>query len=144
MRSVFDRIRHAVSFELLGLLLITPVGAWLFDLPMREMGIVGVASATIATAWNYVFNLGFDHALQRLAGTTRKSVRVRVLHAVVFELGLLVILMPLLAWYLRISLWQAFWMDVYIAAFYMAYAFAFNWAYDQLFPLPQWQRVDRA
>lgn len=140
MRKAGDRIRHAVSFELLGLALITPLGTWLFGLTLQDMGIVSVASATIATAWNYVYNLGFDHAMARLAGTTRKSVRVRVLHAVLFELGLLALLMPLIAWYLRISLWEAFWMDAYIAAFYLAYAFVFNWAYDRLFPLPEWQR----
>lgn len=140
MRKAGDRIRHAVSFELLGLALITPLGTWLFGLTLQEMGIVGVASATIATAWNYVYNLGFDHAMLRVAGTTRKNVRVRVLHAVLFELGLLALLMPLIAWYLRISLWEAFWMDVYIAAFYVVYAFVFNWAYDRLYPLPEWQR----
>ena len=30
-------------------------------------------------------------------------------------------------------------MDVSFAAFYVVYAFVFNWAYDRLFPLPEWQ-----
>ncbi|MEQ9476658.1 chlorhexidine efflux transporter, partial [Marinovum algicola] len=46
---------------------------------------------------------------------------------------------PFIAWYLGISLWQAFVMDVSFALFYMVYAFGFNWAYDRLFPLPEWK-----
>lgn len=47
--------------------------------------------------------------------------------------------MPFIAVYLGISLWQALMMDISFAAFYMAYAFVFNWAYDRLFPLAEWQ-----
>ena len=103
------------------------------------IGIVGVVSATLATAWNYLYNLGFDHLLRRYAGTTLKTVPMRIIHAILFEAGLLMVLMPFIAWYLGISLWQAFVMDVAFALFYLVYAFIFNWAYDRLFPLPEWQ-----
>jgi uncharacterized membrane protein len=126
MRSTSDRIRHAISFELIGLALVTPLGAWAFGLPMVEIGVVGLASATIATAWNYVYNLCFDHALQRLTGGTRKTMPCRVLHAILFEAGLVAVLMPLIAWYLGIGLLQALLMDVSFSLFYVAYAFVFN------------------
>lgn len=138
MRSTPDRIRHAISFEVIGLVLITPLGAWAFGLPMVEIGVVGIASATIATAWNYVYNLCFDHALQRLTGGTRKTMPIRVLHALLFEAGLVAVLMPLIAWYLDIGLLQALLMDVSFSLFYVVYAFVFNWAYDRIFPLPAW------
>ncbi|QEE44798.1 PACE efflux transporter [Rhizobium sp. WL3] len=144
MRTVADRIRHAISFELLGLALIIPIGSWAFSMPVTDIGIVGVVSATLATAWNYIYNLGFDHVLQRYTGTTLKTVGMRVAHAALFEAGLLMILMPFIAWYLGISLWHAFVMDVAFALFYMVYAFAFNWAYDRLFPLPEWQDAQEA
>ncbi|MBO9122283.1 MULTISPECIES: PACE efflux transporter [unclassified Rhizobium] len=139
MRSVSDRIRHAISFELIGLAIITPLGAFAFGMPIADIGVVGVASATVATAWNYLYNLGFDHVMQRLTGGTKKSLAVRILHAVLFEGGLLVALLPLIAWYLGVSLLQAFMMDVSFALFYLVYAFAFNLAYDRIFPLPDWQ-----
>ena len=139
MRSVSDRIRHAISFELIGLAIITPLGAFAFGMPIADIGVVGVASATVATAWNYLYNLGFDHVMQRLTGGTKKSLGVRVLHAVLFEGGLLVALLPLIAWYLGVSLLQAFMMDVSFALFYLVYAFVFNLAYDRIFPLPDWQ-----
>ena len=138
MRSTRDRIRHAILFELVGLALIIPLGTALFGLHVSDMGVIGIGSACAATAWNYVYNLGFDHAMQRLAGHTRKSLPLRVAHAVLFEAALLVILLPPIAWYLGIGLVEAFVMDVAIAAFYVAYAFCFNLAYDRAFPLPNW------
>lgn len=136
MRTTADRIRQAVAFELIGLALITPLIAWGFGHPMSEIGVIGIGGATIATVWNYLFNLGFDHALRRLTGGTRKSLPVRIVHALLFEAGLLVVLMPFIAWYLDVSLLEAFLMDVSLALFYVVYAFLFTWAYDRLFPVP--------
>ncbi|KQP88610.1 hypothetical protein ASF60_20665 [Methylobacterium sp. Leaf113] len=141
MRSTRDRIRHALLFELFGLALMIPLGTVLFGLHASDMGVIGIGSALIATAWNYVYNLGFDRAMQRLTGHTRKSLLLRVGHAVLFEAGLLMILLPPIAWYLGIGLMEAFFMDLAIAAFYVAYAFVFNLAYDRAFPLPNWGKV---
>ena len=138
MRSTRDRIRHAILFEVIGLLLIVPLGTAAFGLHAADMGVIGVGSALVATSWNYVYNLGFDRTMQRLAGHTRKSLVLRVFHAVLFEAGLLMILLPPIAWYLGIGLVEAFFMDLAIAAFYVAYAFVFNLAYDRTFPLPSW------
>lgn len=139
MRKTADRIRHAISFEIIGILLATPLGAFVFHLHAGDSAVIVIGSATVAMGWNYVFNLGFDHAMTRFAGTTLKSLPIRIAHAVLFELGLLALLMPLIALYLGISLWQAFLMDIAFALFYMGYALVFNWAYDRLFPLPEWQ-----
>jgi len=139
MRTAADRIRHAISFEITGILLATPLGAFVFQLHTGDSAVIVIGSATVAMGWNYVFNLVFDHAMQRLMGTTLKPAPLRVLHAVLFELGLLLMLMPLIALYLGISLWQAFLMDIAFALFYMGYALVFNWGYDRLFPLPEWQ-----
>ncbi|MFC3127002.1 PACE efflux transporter [Pseudoroseomonas globiformis] len=139
MRSPADRLRHAISFEVIGLALLIPVGSLLFGLAIEKMGVFALGASLTATLWNYVYNLGFDHAMQRLAGHTRKTPLLRVFHAVLFEAGLLCVLLPPTAWFLGISLWQAFVMDASIAVFYVAYAFVFNLAYDRLFPLPEWQ-----
>ena len=140
MRTTADRIRHAISFEVIGILLATPLGALVFNLHAGDSAVIVIGSATIAMAWNYIYNLGFDHATTRLRGTTLKTVPLRILHAVLFELGLLAMLMPLIALYLGISLWEALLMDLAFALFYMGYALVFNWGYDRLFPLPEWQK----
>ncbi len=136
MRSRADRIRHAVAFELIGLFLITPLGAWVMEMPMHAIGFGRAVGSLIATAWNYGYNLVFDRALLRLTGGIAKSQPVRALHAVLFEGGLVLILVPYLAWQLGIPLWQALMMDLGFVGFYLVYAYAFNWAYDTVFPPP--------
>jgi uncharacterized membrane protein len=140
MRSAFDRLRHAISFEVIALILVIPAGAILFNVPLHDFGVVGIVSATLATLWNLGYNVLFDLALQRLSGTTLKSRIVRVLHALAFEAGLLMVLLPFIAWYLGISLWDAFVLDIALAAFYLVYAYVFNLIYDTLFPLPEWSQ----
>ena len=141
MRSPLDRLRHAISFELIALLLLIPLGSWAFGMPVHDIGVVGVVSATLATLWNMLYNWLFDLALRARTGSTLKSGRVRILHAVLFEGGLLIVLIPFIAWYLGVSLWHALVMDVAFAGFYLLYALVFNWAYDRLFPLPEWQEA---
>ncbi|UJW84171.1 PACE efflux transporter [Devosia sp. SL43] len=136
MRTTRDRIRHAISFEIIGLLLVTPLGALAFGMPLHDIGVVVLGSATIATAWNYLYNLLFDRFMAWRFGSTRKTVVVRVVHALLFEGGLLVALAPFIAWYLGVDLWHALIMDISFALFYLGYAFVFNWVYDVVFPVP--------
>jgi len=136
MRNTRDRIRHALSFEIIGLFLVVPLGAVGFGMHMQDIGVVAIAAATIATLWNYIYNIGFDRALKRKRGTVHKTMPLRVLHAVLFEAGLLLFTLPLIALYLGIGLWQAFVMDLAFVVFYLIYAFVFNYSYDKIFPLP--------
>jgi len=136
MRTSKDRIRHTLLFEAIALAIVTPAGALLFDLSFASMGILSVLASLVATVWNYLYNYGFDHAMLRLTGSTAKSLPLRVFHAVAFEAGMLAIMLPLVAWYLGISLYTAFMMDILLAAFFMVYAFIFNYAYDWIFPIP--------
>lgn len=59
-----------------------------------------------------------------------------------FEAGLIFVLVPFMAWYLGLGLWQALVMDIGFSLFYLVYAFVFNWSYDRLLPLPDWQAQD--
>jgi len=52
MRTTKDRIRHALSFEIIALFIVTPLGAWGFGMPINDIGVIAVISATIATGWN--------------------------------------------------------------------------------------------
>lgn len=137
MRSTLDRIRHAILFELIGLIFLIGGGAMLTGFDASALGVVGVVSSLIATGWNFVYNLIFDRAMLRLRGSVLKTHRIRALHAVLFEAGLLVILLPFVAWVLSLTLWQAFLFDIAIAIFYVVYGYAYNWAYDRIFPSPE-------
>jgi len=143
MRTPLDRIRHTVGFEVIGLLLFAPLASLVFGYPVHQMGLVGAVASLIAAAWNYLYNVLFDRAMLRITGQLAKTPPVRVLHAVLFEGGLLVVFLPMVAWYLGISLLDALVMDLSVAAFHMAYAFVYNWVYDIVFPIPGLKAVDK-
>lgn len=141
MRTPVDRIRHLVLFEVTALLILIPIGVWFFDLDLTEIGVLGVCTAAVAAVWNYVYNYGFDRVLKKLTGSVHKRMRVRVLHAILFELGLVVMLVPFIAWWLDISLWQALIADIGLVIFYVVFAFVYNLAYDRVFPIPEGKPV---
>ena len=134
MRSTKDRVRQAVSFELIGLLLSVPLAALAFGFDTGKTGVLGAIGATMATVWNYLFNLVFDHGLKKVTGSTRKSLKVRFLHATSFELGLMLAFLPVIAWWMEIGLLEALIVDIAFVVFYLVYAFVFTWAYDTVFP----------
>ncbi len=142
MRSFPDRLRHALSFEALALLLTVPLGALLFGLAPLQAGALGVLGACIATAWTYAFNLGFDRVLVRFGRSTLKTPRLRLLHAALLEAGLLVVLLPAIRLCAGVGVQEAVAIHLTFSAFFLLYAVAFNWAYDRLFPLPAWQVED--
>ncbi|WP_338763186.1 PACE efflux transporter [Massilia sp. METH4] len=135
MRTFGDRVRHALLFEAVALAIFIPGSAAIFGHPVGDMGVIGIASATIATLWNFVFNVLFDRAMLAMRGSVHKTLAHRVAHTFLFEAGLVVMLIPLIAWYLGIGLWEALLMDVAIVFFYLVYGFLFNLAYDRLFPV---------
>lgn len=135
MRTTADRIRQAISFELIGIVLSTVFGTLLFNLPVEHVGTLAIIGATMAMAWNYVYNLLFDHALLRFRGTTHKTLGLRILHALGFELALMLAFLPVIAWWLGIPLMEALAMDIAFVLFYLVYAFVFTWAYDTIFPV---------
>ncbi|BES72590.1 PACE efflux transporter [Marinobacter nanhaiticus D15-8W] len=134
MRTRRDRIRQAVSFELIGLILVIPLASLAFHLPVEDTSVLGVIGASMATGWNYLYNLLFDHGLKRWRGTTRKTWGLRVVHAFCFELGLMLAFLPVVAWWLGVGFVEALVMDVAFVVFYLVYAFVFTWVYDSVFP----------
>lgn len=129
-KTLAERIGHALAFEVIALVICAPLFSWLMNTTMTEMGALTLAISLIAMLWNVVYNAGFDR-LQRRIGFTR-TLSVRLLHAVVFEAGLILVAVPLAAVWLNITLWQAFVLDIGLLMFFLPYTMAFNWAYDRL------------
>ena len=91
----------------------------------KNILIVGGSSA-IAVAWNLTYNTVFEmwEAKQTVRG---RNLKRRVAHALGFEGGLTIVLVPLFAWWLEVSLWQALVLDIGLIVFFLIYAFLFNW-----------------
>lgn len=127
-KSITERILQAIGFECLAILICTPLLAWIMDKPLLDMGAVTVLIALLALGWNVVFNGFFDRMLKRL--NVGHNAWTRVVHALLFEGGLIVMGVPLIAWWLSVSLWQAFLLDIGVLLFFLPYTYVYHWGYD--------------
>ncbi len=102
---------------------------------VERAGVAAVASTLIAVVWNVIYNAVFERweARQTVRG---RSFRRRAAHAIGFELGFIITLVPLFAWWLHIGLWQALVLDIGLSVFFLVYTFVFNLGFDKVFGLP--------
>ena len=136
MRTQSDRVRHAIGFEVVALILSIPIMSYFFEFSMADISVIAIAGSIIAAFWNFGFNLVFDHILLSIRHNTAKTPKIRLVHVLLFEGGLLALYLPMVAWYLEITLWEAFLMDASLVGFYLVYTFSYNWLYDKIFPDP--------
>jgi len=137
MRSTTDRIRHSIFFELIALVISVPLASWILGKELLKIGVLSIVLSLAAMLINYFFNLLFDHVLLWMRRPLNvRPVWLRVLHALLFELSLLILTVPLVAWWLGMTLLAAFLIDIGFVLFFLVYAFVYNWAYDILFPIP--------
>ncbi|MNT34178.1 Bacterial Transmembrane Pair family protein [compost metagenome] len=109
--------------------------ALMSDAGLGHSGLLAVGASVIAVIWNLTFNALFERWESRQAVRGR-SLKRRIAHAIGFEGGLIAFLVPMLAWGLGVSLWQALVMDLGLVVFFLVYTFVFNWAFDRVFGLP--------
>lgn len=137
MRTSSDRLRHTLLFELFGLALCTPLASWILDKSLVQIGALSIALSLIAMCVNYNYNLIFDMVLVRIGRPVNKRpVWLRMFHAILFETCLIIISIPLVAWWLDMTLLVAFITDIGFTLFFLIYAFIFNWTYDVVYPMP--------
>ena len=130
------KVVYAVSFEAGGI----AMGGMVLHLISRaavdrSLGMATIG-AVVALGWSYLYNSIFEawEARQEVRG---RSVTRRMAHAVLFEGGLTVILVPVTAWWLSVSLLAALVYEAGLIGFYLAYAWVFTWGFDRVFGLPQ-------
>jgi len=137
MRTLRDRLRHTLIFEAIALFLVAIPGGLILDRPIELMGALSLMFSVLAMAWNLVFNWGFDLWDRRYRAMAKRGFGIRAVHAVLFEAGLLFAGLFLIAWWLGMSYRDAFLLDISLSAFFVVYAFAYNWGYDLVFPVPR-------
>lgn len=127
-KSFGERILHAVGFEALAVMISAPIAAWLLNKSMFEMGTLAILLSTTAMLWNIVYNTIFDR-LWPVSRVTRTA-KVRVCHALGFESGFILIGLPIAAYWLGISLLNAFVLEIGFFLFFLPYTIGYNWLYD--------------
>ncbi|MBW3698448.1 PACE efflux transporter [Vibrio sp. T187] len=125
-----ERLFHAILFEVLAVSL-SIVGLAIFtDHDISKLSGTMIVIATIAMVWNVIFNWIFD---QFVPGKKEKrSLKTRLVHVLLFEAGLLIATVPVMAYILNVSMLEAFIMDIGVTIFITIYAFTFNLAYDHI------------
>lgn len=129
-KTLSTRIVHALGFEFFALLLCAPTIAVLMDKPLMSAGLLTLAISVTATLWNMLYNFMFDR-LQGRMGFQRTPL-VRIAHALGFEGGLILAVVPAAAWWLSISLVEAFLMEVGLLVFLLPYTYLYNLGFDKL------------
>lgn len=89
----------------------------------------------IALIYNYIFNWGFE-AWERGQPVKGRSFKRRLAHGALFEAGLVLLMVPFLAWWMQITLWQALIYDAGLLIFFALYTIVFTWGFDRIFGLP--------
>jgi uncharacterized membrane protein len=97
--------------------------------------VLSALTATIALCWSFVFNTVFEawEARQPVKG---RSLRRRTVHALMFEGGLVLICIPVMAWWLQVGYLEALAYEAGLIALFIAYTYAFTWGFDRIFGLP--------
>lgn len=135
LQGPWRRVLYVTLYELIAIAVATAGLAQLSGQGAGHSSVVAVAASAIAVLWNVVFNWAFERWESRQTVRGR-SVARRVAHAIGFEGGLVFTLVPLFAWWFKVSLWEAFVMDLALIVFFLCYTFVFNWAFDRVFGLP--------
>ena len=129
------RILYALLFESSGIVLSTLLLMALSGADATASGTLSALAAVIALAWNLAFNAAFE-AWERHQPRKGRPLALRIAHAALFEAGLTAILVPVVAWWLGVTLWQALVYDLAIVVFFGVYALVFTWGFDRVFGLP--------
>lgn len=137
MRTFRDRIRHTILFEVIVLGIVVVGGSWILSRPVEIIGALSLMFSALAMGWNLLFNWLFDLWDQKYRNSAKRGFVIRSVHALLFELGMVTAGIFLVAWWLVISYWDAFIIDIGFSVFFLFYAFGFNWAYDYVFPVPK-------
>ncbi len=129
------RILYATSFEAGGILLSAALLLLMAKTTVGGSLAFSVIASTVAMLWNLTFNAMFEawEARQSIRG---RSLKRRAAHALLFEAGLVLALLPLTAWWFSVSLLQALAYEAVLIAAFLIYTYLFTFAFDRLFGLP--------
>lgn len=135
MTPTTRKILYAVSFETLGIAVASVGLLAMSEADATQSVILSALTATIAMAWSMGFNAVFEAWEMRQSQKGRSLTR-RSVHALLFEGGLLILVLPIMAWWLQVDLWTALKYEAGLITLFILYTYAFTWSFDRIFGLP--------
>ncbi|MBP9788017.1 MAG: chlorhexidine efflux PACE transporter AceI [Acinetobacter sp.] len=122
------RLIHAISYEVILLVIIAIALSFIFNMPLEVTGVLGVIMAVISVIWNMIFNHYFEKVEHKYQW--KRTIPVRILHAVGFEGGLMLATIPIIAYMMKMSFVDALILDFGLTMCILVYTFIFQWCYD--------------
>ncbi len=122
------RLVHAISYEVILLVIIAIALSFIFSMPLEVTGILGAIMAVISVIWNMIFNHYFEKIEHKYQW--QRTIRIRILHAIGFEGGLMLATIPIIAYMMNMSFIEALILDFGLTMCILVYTFIFQWCYD--------------
>ncbi len=136
LRSGKDRLRYTILFEAVLFAILIPAGAVFFDKGLADIGVLGAFLLVKAVLLGLLYNWVFDKVdAQSGRLSSDRKILGRIVHAVGFELTLLITSVPVYCWWLNITVLEAVMVDLVVTSLVVAYTYLFTLAYDRLFPV---------
>ena len=126
MQGLKRKIVYVSLYELVAVIFTSFALAVLANHDISYASVAAVAASIIAIVWNLIYNTAFEYWEARQIKRGRSVLR-RVAHAIGFEIGLVLTLVPLFAWWLDVSLWHAFVLDLGMIVFFLVYTLSSIW-----------------
>ncbi|MGQ4273798.1 PACE efflux transporter [Terrihabitans sp. B22-R8] len=130
------RVVYVIVFEIIAIASSTLLLMFLSGGPAQDSLPIAIIVSAIAMMWNYAFNMMFE-AWERWRKISERTLKVRILHTIGFELGLFVVIVPLYMLWYRVGFVDAFMMEAALLLFFLVYTFVFTFVFDTIFVLPQ-------
>ncbi|WP_277560425.1 PACE efflux transporter [Acinetobacter beijerinckii] len=135
MQGIKRRVTYVFFYEIFSFFICAILLAMLSGTSMSHTGPLSILIAVIAVTVNFFYNYVFEMWEKQQISKTR-TVKRRVAHAIGFQLVLITILIPLIAWWMQISLIKAFLLDFSLMILIPCYTFVYNYFFDHIFGLP--------
>ncbi|MBU3015844.1 PACE efflux transporter [Poseidonibacter lekithochrous] len=127
--SFKERWIHAIIYEIMLIIIFTFVLQYITSHAMSRVLTLVILLSSIAVVWNFIFNWIFDK--YAIGAREKRTFKTRFIHAILFEIGLILPTIPVIAYFLKIALLEAFIMDIGFIVFVLIFTIIYNYIYDR-------------
>ena len=137
IRNFRERVYQAISCELGGILVATPLYALVAGAGAQDSLLLIVSVSVVATVWVLIHNAIFDVVEWRLAqrNASDRPQAWRMVHACSLEATLMILTVPVVMVMGGHGFTEAVLLDIGLTFVYLIYAYLFHMAYDWVRPV---------